>query len=32
MTKQTLSYDHLERLKKQWVSTIDAIVDPTRRK
>ena len=28
MTKQTLSYDHLERLKKQWVSTIDAIVDP----
>lgn len=28
MTMNKVSYDQLEKLKKQWVSTIDAIVDP----
>ena len=28
MTMNKVSYDQLEKLKKQWVSTIDAILDP----
>ncbi len=28
MTMNKVSYDQLEKLKKQWVSTLDAIVDP----